>query len=88
MILLFLFQNRVDFQNHVVASLFRLLTNRCKQFCGLTLFGREKKFLPLVLVSCLSLLLGMGGGVVFLEAWWCVRTKLRGGRLSISGGRY
>ena len=82
---LFLFQIHDFCQNRVVVSLFRLLTNRSKQICGLTLFGAKKNFLPLFLVLCLSLLLGMGGGV-FLEPW-CVRTRLRGGKLSISGGR-
>ena len=69
----------------VVVYFFRLITNRSKEISGLTLLGREKNFLPLFFVLCLSLLLGMGGGV-FLEAW-CVRTRLRGGKLSISGGR-
>ena len=82
---LFLFQTHDFCQNRVVVSLFRLLTYRSKQFCGLTLFGAKKNFLPLVLVSCLSLLLGMGG-VVFLDAW-CVRTRGRTGWQAISGGR-
>jgi hypothetical protein len=72
-------------QIHFVVSLLRLLTNRSKQICGLTLFGREKNFLPSFFVPCLSLLLGRGG-VVFLEPW-CVTTRLGGGKLSISGGR-
>jgi len=55
MFCLFLLQTRILFHNHVVVSPFRLLTNGSKKFCGLTLFGREKKFLPLVLVTCLSL---------------------------------
>ncbi len=66
-------------------SYFRLITNRSKLFCGLTLFGREKNFPLRVLVSCLSLLLGRGG-VVFLAAW-CVRTRLVGEKASRSGGR-
>ena len=82
---LFSFQTHDFFQNRVVVSLFRLLTNKSKPICGLTLFGTEKNFLPLVLVSCLSLLLGMGG-VVFLDAW-CVRTRGRAGWQTISGGR-
>jgi hypothetical protein len=36
-------------------------------------------------VSCLSLLLGMGGDV-FLDSW-CVRTRGRAGWQMISGGR-
>jgi hypothetical protein len=43
----FLFKLTFYFHNHVVVSPFRLLTNGSKQFCGLTLFWREKNFLPL-----------------------------------------
>jgi len=69
---LFLFQTLVYFLNHDVVSLFHLLTNRSKQIFGLTLFGREKNFLPSFLVTCLCLLLGRGS-VVSLGPW-CGRT--------------
>jgi hypothetical protein len=74
---LLLFEKHVYYyhQNHVVVILFRLLTHRFKQFCGLTLFGRENNFLLLVLVTCVFLLLGKVG-VVFWEAR-CVRTRMR-----------
>jgi hypothetical protein len=82
---MFICQTDVYFPNHVVLSYFRLITNRSKLFCGVTLLGREKNFLLLVLVTCLSLLLGMGV-VVFLAAW-CVRTRMRLGWQMIPGGK-
>ena len=55
MFCLFLLQTRNLFQNHVVVSPYRLLTNGSEKVSDLTLFGREKNFLPLVLVTCLPL---------------------------------
>jgi hypothetical protein len=40
----FFFLSRVDLQNVSVVSLCRLVTNRSKQFCGLTLFVMENNF--------------------------------------------
>ena len=82
---LFLFQTHDFCQNRVVVSLFRLLTNRSKQFCGLTLFRGKKELPSLFFRRCLSLLLGREGSV-FLDSW-CVRTSLRIGWQTISGGR-
>ena len=69
----------------VVVYLLRLLTNRSKQFCGLTLFRGKKEVPSLFFRRCLSLLLGREGSV-FLDAW-CGRTRLRIGGQQISGGR-
>ena len=70
----------------VVVYLLRLLTNRSKQFCGLTLFRGKKELPSLFFRRCLALLLGREGSV-FLDAW-CGRTTMRIGWLGISGGRY
>ena len=52
---LFLFENDVFFKNHVVVNFLRLLTNRSKQICGLTLFCGKKNFQPsFFVVACLS----------------------------------
>ncbi len=49
-----------------VLSVFQLTTNRSKQFCGLTLFGRKKKPPPSIcVVVCLVSLAGEGRDRVF-----------------------
>jgi hypothetical protein len=61
MFCLFLFKLTFFFQNHVVMSPFRLLTNGSKQFCGLNLFGREKTLKKLASTRFRSLSLSLAG---------------------------
>jgi hypothetical protein len=70
----------------VVVYLFRLITNRSKGLCGLTLLGRKKKFHHLLFRRCVCLLLGREDGV-FLDACF-VRTSLWLGWQTVSGERW